>query len=391
MSKFYSFLIGLCFLFASCAENETYVPANVVGTLLVYMDADNSLTANVEDNLDSLAVGYQRSSAVGNLLVYVDDMGVDPVLYHFVKKDGAVEREVLKQYEEWTSTDPAVMRVVLTDAFSAYSSSVNTLVLWSHALSWLPATRKKMSAKRSWGSDNGYQMDITDLAAVFQSLPAIHIQNLIFDACYMSSIEVAYELRNSVDYIVASPAEIFDFGFPYQWLVPAFFENPLESNRLAECYASYYDGTKKPRISNGYPTNYRMDGTIALIKCSALQAVAEEVQQIVSSVSQDRLYGVDKSVLQPYFRSAEFEFCYDFLDYFQQIATPTQYTSLETVWNQCVLYKHTTSNFIGLSIDPAKFSGVATYVVQSSGINDAWDSFYPSLEWSKDSGIVPLP
>lgn len=32
----------------------------------------------------------------------------------------------------------------------------------------------------------------------------------------MGGIEVAYELRNKTDYMIASPAEVISNGFPYE-------------------------------------------------------------------------------------------------------------------------------------------------------------------------------
>ena len=38
---------------------------------------------------------------------------------------------------------------------------------------------------------------------------------ILFDACLMSQVEVAYELRDTADYLILSPAEVMSAGFPY--------------------------------------------------------------------------------------------------------------------------------------------------------------------------------
>ena len=43
----------------------------------------------------------------------------------------------------------------------------------------------------------------------------IHFDYILFDACLMSQVEVAYELRNAADYLILSPAEVMSAGFPY--------------------------------------------------------------------------------------------------------------------------------------------------------------------------------
>lgn len=55
-------------------------------------------------------------------------------------------------------------------------------------------------------------MDIRELA----ERCVLFIMILVFDTCFMSSIEVLYEMRNSFDYIVSSPTEVLATGFPYK-------------------------------------------------------------------------------------------------------------------------------------------------------------------------------
>lgn len=41
-----------------------------------------------------------------------------------------------------------------------------------------------------------------------------------FDACYMSGIETAYELRDKCDTFVAYPTEVYTPGMPYNLTIP---------------------------------------------------------------------------------------------------------------------------------------------------------------------------
>ena len=47
-------------------------------------------------------------------------------------------------------------------------------------------------------------MEIDDLA---KGLPDDLFDFILFDACYMASVECTYELRNKAEYILASPTE----------------------------------------------------------------------------------------------------------------------------------------------------------------------------------------
>lgn len=48
-------------------------------------------------------------------------------------------------------------------------------------------------------------MNIEDLKLVLQNAP--HFDFIMFDACFMQSVEVAYELRDCCDYYIGFPAE----------------------------------------------------------------------------------------------------------------------------------------------------------------------------------------
>ena len=41
------------------------------------------------------------------------------------------------------------------------------------------------------------------------------MEYILFDDCYMSSIEVAYELKDVADYLIASTCEVMAYGMPY--------------------------------------------------------------------------------------------------------------------------------------------------------------------------------
>jgi hypothetical protein len=47
---------------------------------------------------------------------------------------------------------------------------------------------------------------------------------IIFDACFMGSVEVCYELKDKAEYIVASPTEILSPGFVYSSMMQHLFK-----------------------------------------------------------------------------------------------------------------------------------------------------------------------
>jgi hypothetical protein len=133
--------------------------------------------------------------------------------------------QTLKTYEgNLCSTDGQTMADVLREIVRLYPARNYALALCSHGSGWLfddLASASQSGSRRSFGVDNGYRssstsgrrMNIPVLASVLSGCP--HFDYILFDACFMQSVEVAYELRHTADYIIASPAEIPASGAPY--------------------------------------------------------------------------------------------------------------------------------------------------------------------------------
>lgn len=83
------------------------------------------------------------------------------------------------------------------------------LVLWSHGRGWV-----------SFGNDAaGHRLAIPALAKALSAFRE-PLRFIFFDACFMQSVEVAYELRNLTAAILASPAEMPGRGAPYDKVLP---------------------------------------------------------------------------------------------------------------------------------------------------------------------------
>lgn len=386
MKKIFILFIPLFTLFA-CNNDEPDGPViheKVDRTVLVYMAANNNLTVNVEENLDSIAAGYIDANTTGNLLIYLDDMGADAaILYQCqVGRNNQFSKKIIKEYHEpWNSVSPSDMSQVIKDAFTDYPAKSYGIVLWSHALSWLPASK---TLTRSWGEDAGYNMNIFDLATTLESVPGVHFDFVLFDACFMSTVEVAYDLRNAADYIIAAPTEVLEFGFPYKSLIKQIFKyNSNTISSLAKCYADYYDGTIKERPTASDIKRVRMDGTIAMIKCSEMDNLASVTHDIMTAHAND-IPKVNSNLLQKYFRFYEHAFAYDFKDFMSSFATPAEMQSLEQQLEKTIPYKYTTDYFIELKIDKERYSGIATYVFKDNG--SGWDNYYKTLQWYTAAG-----
>lgn len=82
-------------------------------------------------------------------------------------------------------------------------------------------------------------MNISDLVTVLDdNMP--HFDFIMFDACFMMSVEVAYAVRDYADYYMGCPTENPGPGAPYDKVVPYMFK-PGAANQMAEAYFNHYN------------------------------------------------------------------------------------------------------------------------------------------------------
>ena len=130
-------------------------------------------------------------------------------------------------------------REVFADVFSNpdFLAEGYGLIYWSHADGWIPYGQ----ASTRWvGQDKGdgdHRMNISELVSVLEGAP--HLDFLMFDACFMASVEVAYELRGFTDYYIGSPTENPGPGAPYERLVPLMAADQAAVEMSKAYFAAY--------------------------------------------------------------------------------------------------------------------------------------------------------
>jgi Clostripain family. len=380
MKKLFLLLLGII-VFSACHHDDPTPSAATNRTVLVYMIADNSLTSNVEANIDSMMSGYKTAKVTGNLLIYLDDTSKSPVLYKLKKNsNGTVTKETVKNYSEQNSVDVSVMKGILSDVYTSYPADSYGLVLWSHGYSWVPSPTTKTISTRWFGQDQStstqgdvtHYMDIPDLATALSGAP--HLDFIMFDACLMSGVEVAYELKDHTDYLIASPTEVITDGFPYDQIIEPMFSTEKNYQKIASSFFDYYNA-----MSGEYKS-----ATIAITKCSEMDNLAAATKKIIGAHASEVSTFVSSGI-QLYDReNANNHFAYDFGHIIQSIATPTEWTTFQKQLNATVVYKATTDYFINLPIDSNHFSGLGAYIPKAT--QTTYNSFFKTLSWYNAAG-----
>lgn len=338
---------------ASCSEKEP--EPQPVRTVLVYLLANNSLDSFAGPNIDSMIAGAAGQNLNGgNLIVYYAPKNANPELLQIKEENGKVNKFHLKEYEKRNSADPDVMRSVIREVVSQYPADSYGLVLWSHGTAWLPSDYQ--NRLKAFGQDGSSWMEINELA---KGLPDHLFDFILFDACYMASVECAYELRDKADYILASPTETLADGWPYAEIIPQLFATDLPLERVCETFYDYYLNYANPYA------------TVSLTKTSELEALKDAVRTILADKTEEELYQLDLSQMQrlEYLYKSP-GMLYDMADYIRQLATDEQYARFQTCIQKALVYKaHTEEAFYAAPYRayPIKsYCGLTSFVPQAS-------------------------
>lgn len=367
----------------SCV-NEPEIITKKKRTVLVYMIASNSLGINNYDAKDIKEMETGMSKYTKNdcrLLVYYVPYNADPYLFEIVKNKNQVSRKIKKTYSrDIKSTTSQRMGEVINDLAKLAPADDYGLVLWSHSDGWARSLGQGRSRNhmiqsaansgayfltRDFGEDSGSTMPVDELADV---IPAGMFSFIYTDACYMGSIEIAYQLRNKTKYFIGSCALLPADGMPYDKNIPHFFEDePNLTNACIETF-DYYNNQ-----SGAYRTN-----TISLIDCTKLNELA-----IICRRIHENEKSADISSIQQYTYDIPQNIYFDFKQYTSQISSPELIPEFENIIKEVVLYKAATPYIFGtLAIDPQKFSGVSTYILGRG--NTLNENYYKTLDWYND-------
>ena len=359
---------------AMACEPKPYIPKPPQGTadhtVIMYLAGNNNLESYLEDNIRDVisSVDATTPSDNGRIVIYFRPRVAsgEPMLLqvYYDKKLAAVQCDTVRTYPAtMSSSDPATLSKVVVDAAAVAPAKEYSMIFGSHATGWFTkecmsrgSLERPMSISfkspndgsfwqqrgdeitRTFGMDGkveheGSQIDdpgmnISDMAA---ALSGRKFRTLIFDACFMASVEAVYDLRNVTNYVIASSAEIMGRGMPYDMVLKYLFASgSVEGNLMQYCseYMRYYSAL----------TTGRKSGTISLVDCSRVEALATAVAQ----VEQGGLNEVNAYDVQSFELLDEHQF-YD-LEHFYDLAAKDRaaYSAMQNELTDCVLYKGNT-------------------------------------------------
>lgn len=369
---FYIILLLLTAVMAqSCSDKDDPKPEPKYNhTIFVYMIATNSLSADAGDDLYEMETGYAKMLAADDdtqLVVYKCRYNQLPTLERLTA-DGW---ETLKTYDDAVSSATRErMSLVMDDVRELMPSRSYGLVCWSHSLAWTPTPPKESEAPDLqsgaptplwYGDDSGEHLNIDEMA---RAIPDDMFSYIWMDCCLMSSVEVAYQLRDKCRWYVASPTVLMGEGMPYQHTLPYLKPDPESLKEAMQLEHAYYKNT-----------NY----TGALVDMKLMPELAAAAKAVYANYEPQDVTGV-----QEYYVSA-FDRYFDFRQYSERVASATGTSdALDAFYealDRAVVYKIYSPFVLFVQIDQSLYSGISCHAFENNGRYR--DEYYKTLDWYK--------
>ena len=320
---------------------DVYQRAPKASQTIMYYYLGTNLNAHYKNNIAKTRLALDKNIQ-GNARVLVFSQSSD---YAATLKElrydavaGKCIEEVVKEYKLSTPYSVESLASQLADMVEAAPAENYGLIVGSHGKGWIPKSGSRVNRltarendlrEKMWtpaagalqtrhiGDGTGKQYNTTEVANAIESAVG-KLQYIIFDACFMSSIESVYDLRNVANYIVASPCEVMGAGFPYDEVLPELLlDSGTRYNLDAVCnkYVAYYKAKTAQQSRSA---------CVALIDCSQIEALATVVKRVNAAGARTvKLDGV-----QAYeginINNNPTHIFYDLEDYVQQSCTDTQ-------------------------------------------------------------------
>ena len=389
-------------------EYEKELKGNKV--LLFYEAGFNNLSNDLINNINAIKSGYVPDIDSNEILLVFSHLPVSAATYsadtsavlnRIYKQDGEIVEEELITIREGTPIAYAgVVSSILNVVRELFPDSVYGVVFSSHATGWLPMGYSVAATElydevprgritlRSWGQEYynrsgvtySTEVEIKDLAA---AIP-FKLDYVIFDACLMSTVEVAWEFKDKTKYFIASPCEVPADGFGYNTIAARLLQ-PMKPDLEGVCM-DYFEK---------YASRYGC--AITMVDCDALQPLADTCQALFSKYRTE-LKTLSGANVQTYDRLETGKTYCTFFDLKDMIreagATEEELAELQNSLNQALVYENHT-NFFG-TIQLGSCCGLSTYLPATPDYSETayhgtqfLDGWYKAnLKWNTATGFI---
>ena len=374
----------------SSGESDPPVIDNEL-TILLYMPWTGSLSSEglypyLTENVESVCTAIEGMKGMTDyrLMLFISESYNKSKLYEITYNESRVkcEKKLVKEYSGHEYTTLKGLTDILNEVKNHAAAQNYAMVLGCHGTGWTfkdswhryPNYAKETSPSlgegpgvgipyqnydgvitpmhtRFFGSVSDISTFSTDIPTLAQAIAnaGMKMEYILFDDCYMANVEVAYELRNVTDFLLASTSEVMAVGVPYYSMWAS----------LASVTPGYVDAVSAfDRFYRDYVMPY---GTFSAIDCRQMDELATAMREIYSKykLSDEALHGIQ--VLDGFYDPI----FYDMGDYLEKLCTGSvDYSYVVTLMESAVCSKCNTAQIYSflynspILIDVNTFSGI---------------------------------
>ena len=333
--------ISLAMTFTGCSEEAFDTDSVNKQTILVFYPWTGSksytgLLGYLQNNIDSICDGIIDRKGLNNsrVLVFLSNKYNHSMLYdlQYNATTKSVDRVPLKEYEGASYASAEGIADIMNEVKTKASALNYALIVgvhgcgWTYASDWskYPDYARPSVTRPSDSALNGYSatgysatgissfsgiqfgpdpnapltrffgsvslaenaMDISTLAEGIRE-SGLKMQYILFDACYMSNIETAYELKDVTNYMIASGSEIMAAGLPYRSMWSYLNSSTPNYSSIVSTSVNFYKNSSAPFCN------------LAAIDCRQVEKLAGVMKdinaeyQLSASVSLDSIQHLD--------------------------------------------------------------------------------------------------
>ena len=402
--------------------------------MLLYSAGFNSLSTYLEDDINDLKSGFvPNGRRSDNVLLIFSKLPVRPreyrtktapVLFRLYRdiKDNIVADTLLRFPVGTIAASASTFGKVMNYIKENFHAAGYGVIISSHATGWLPngyynspgtydpdwnksqffsIRTDKSNYRQSPGNDtpfpyvvppqdpgmpavksitqeeafeDGRKMSYEAELEAFANAIPVHLDYILFDACLMGGVEVAYAFKDHCSYIGFSQTEALAEGYDYttiaNHLIGSFEPDPVS---VCSDYFEYY------KTQSG---DYQ-SATVSLVDCSKLDNLAAVCKELFSKYRAG-LANINPIEVQHYFRFNRHWF-YDLKDILVKSgASEEDLENLQNAIDASLLYKAATPAFLNIPINT--FSGYSMYLPANG--STFLNNFYKTLSWNTATSLV---
>ena len=311
--------ISLAMTFTGCSEEAFDTDSVNKQTILVFYpwtgsQSSTGLLGYLQNNIDSICDGIIDRKGLNNsrVLVFLSDKYNHSTLYdlQYNATTKSVDRVPLKEYEGASYASAEGIADILNEVKTQANALNYALIVGVHGCGWTYASdwsrypyyaRPSVTRPRDnnfsgiqFGPDPNVPltrffgsvslaenaMDISTLAEGIRE-SGLKMQYILFDACYMSNIETAYELKDVTNYMIASGSEIMAAGLPYRSMWSYLNSATPNYSGIVSTSVNFYKNSSAPFCN------------LAAIDCRQVEKLASVMKEINAQYQQSASVSLD--------------------------------------------------------------------------------------------------